>query len=215
MVRTFRATLYGDDLSFLQAGVPAVFVSDSSFSAFYPWYHGPGDTADKIDAPSLARMGEGALGVLRTLDRLPRGPAEEPHWFSAFGWVWGRAVLLILGVVSVLPGLRAGLRTGGPMLGARALQALLFGVLLWRHPVPAVWIFFLPNLLTLGGALISLVAMLPTVALVALGVAAWRRGMVDGLWLAPWEVVVAALALALLFLRLRPAGRKQGRRKRF
>ncbi len=214
VVRTFRATLYGDDLSFLQAGVPAVFVSDSSFTAFYPWYHQPGDTADKIDAPSLARMGEGVLGALRTLDRLPRGPAEEPHWFAAFGWVIGRGALLVLGLVSVLPGLRVALRTGGPMLGARLLHALLFGVLLWRHPVPALWIFLPANLLTLGGAWVSLAAMLPTVALVALGVAAWRREMAEGLWLAPWEVVLAALALALLFLRLRSGTRKQGRRKR-
>src|SRR5262245_180915 len=70
-VRLFRADLYGDDLSFLQAGVPAVMVSDSSFTAFYAWYHRPGDTADKIDAASLARMGEAVLGVMRTLDRVP------------------------------------------------------------------------------------------------------------------------------------------------
>ena len=49
-VRTFRVRLYGDDLSFLQAGRPALFASDSSFSAFYPDYHQPSDTADKLDA---------------------------------------------------------------------------------------------------------------------------------------------------------------------
>ncbi len=214
-VRTFRVDLYGDDLSFLQSGVPAVFVSDSSFTSFYPWYHRPGDTADKIDAGSLARLSDGALGVLRTLDRVPRGPAEEPHWFSAFGWVMGRRVLLFLGVVSVLPGLRVALRTGGPMLGARVLHAVLFAVFLWRHPVPALSIFLLANLLTLSGGWASLAALLPPAALVILGIAAWRRGMVEGLWLAPWEVVLAALTLALLFLRLRSGARKTGRRKRF
>ena len=91
-VRTFRVRLYGDDLSFLQAGHPALFASDSSFSAFYPDYHKPSDTADKLDAAALERMGRGVLGVVRALERVPRGPAEEPHWFAAFGrvvgWPW-------------------------------------------------------------------------------------------------------------------------------
>jgi hypothetical protein len=214
-VRTFRVGFYGDDLSFLQAGVPAVFVSDSSFSAFYPWYHGPGDTADKLDAASLARMGEAALGVLRTLDRVPRGPAEDPHWFSGFGWVFGRSVLLVLGLVSLLPGLRAALRARGLTLAARLVHVPLFGLLLWRHPVPALWIFLLANLLTPGGGPgRKILALLPPLALAALGIAAWRRDMVDGLWLAPWEVVVACLALALLFVRAPAAVRKTGRRKR-
>jgi Peptidase family M28 len=215
-VRTYRAGLYGDDLSFLQAGVPAVMLSDSSFSAFYPWYHRPGDTADKIDAASLARMGEAALGVMRTLDRVPRGPAEEPHWFSVFGWVFGRSVLVGLGLVSLVPGLRAALRARGLTLGARVLHALLFGLLLWRHPVPALWIFLLANLLTPGGGPgRKILALLPPVALVVLGISAWRRGMIEGLWLAPWEVAIAAFALALLFVRAPAAGgRKTGRRKR-
>src|SRR5439155_17575346 len=33
-VRTLRVKLYGDDLSFVQAGLPALFLSDSSFTAF-------------------------------------------------------------------------------------------------------------------------------------------------------------------------------------
>jgi hypothetical protein len=214
-VRTFRIGLYGDDLSFLQAGVPALLVSDSSFRAYYPWYHGAGDTADKIDAASLARMGEGAIGVLRALDRVPRGPAEEPDWFSAFGWVMGRSLLLVLGVVSLLPGLRAAIKAGGPMLGARVLHALLFGLLLWRHPVPVLWVFLLANVLTLAVTWrASLLALLPPVALVFMGVGAWRRGMADGLWLAPWEVAAVAFGLALLFVRLRSGARKPGRRKR-
>ena len=48
-----------------------------------------------------------------------------------------------------------------------------------------------------------------------LGISAWRRGMIDGLWLAPWEVAVALFAFALLFVRAPAAGaRKTGRRKR-
>ena len=42
----------------------------------------------------------------------------------------------------------------------------------------------------------------PALALVALGASAWWRGAVNGVWLAPWEIAVAGLALALAFLGL-------------
>jgi hypothetical protein len=100
---------------------------------------------------------------------------------------------------------------------ARLAQAALFAVLYWRHPVPALWLFLLPNvLLPLGRARwATLLALAPAAALVALGAAAWYRGMVSGVWLAPWEIVVAILALVLAFVR--PAKlkrRKKGKKKR-
>jgi hypothetical protein len=224
-VRVFRVRLYGDDLSFLQERRPAVFASDSSFSAFYPDYHKPSDTADKLDAASLARMARGVLGVARSLSESPGGPAEEPHWFAGFGRVVDGVWLLALGVVALAPGLRAGVKGGGLALGVRLLQASLFLVLLWLHPVPALWVFLVPALLlpftrrwwavTASG--------LPFVALAALGAAAWWRGVTSGLWLAPWELAAAALALVLAFVwpgrssgggqrRSRGAGRKARRR---
>jgi len=220
LVRTFRSQLYGDDLSFLQAGLPAVFLSDSSFAAYYPWYHQAGDTADKIEAPALARMGASVLGVLRALDRAPAGPAVEPHWFFAFGRVVGLTPLLAVGLVSLLPGLRLGLSNGGAALLARLLQATLFGLLLWRHPVPALWVFLLPNLLLPLGARrwATAVALLPFLALVGVGAAAWSRGFAHGVWLEPWEIAVLLLGLALAFVRPRPGhaatgrGRRAGRR---
>lgn len=205
-VRSFRVRLYGDDVSFLQSGRPALFASDSSFSAFYPDYHQPSDTADRLDAGALARTGQAALGVLHALDRVPRGAAEEPHWFAAFGrvidWPW----LLGLGALSVLPGLYAGFAGGTLAFATRLLQAAAFGLLLWSHPVPALWVFLVPNLLwpfvrrwwTLAASL------LPLTALLAIGVAAWWRGAVSGVWLAPWQLAVAALALLLAFFGLGP-----------
>ena len=212
-VRTFRVRFYGDDVSFLQAGHPALLASDSSFSAFYPDYHKASDTADKLDASALERMGRGVLGLVRALDRVPRGPAEDPHWFAAFGRVVGWPWLVALGAASVLPGLWQASRASGLGLGVRVAQAVLGGVLLWRHPVPALWVLLVPLLLlpwrrawwTLALALV------PAVALVALGAAAWWRGAVNGVWLAPWEIVLAFLAFALAFLGL--GGRKGGSRK--
>jgi hypothetical protein len=212
-VRTFRVRLYGDDVSFLQAGHAALFVSDSSFSAFYPDYHEASDTADKLDASALERMGRGVLGAVRVLQRVPRGPAEEPHWFACFGrvieWPW----LLGLGAASLLPGLLRGSRAGGLAIGVRVLQAILAGVLIWRHPVPALWILLVPLLLLPWRRSLwtVLVAVAPAFGLLAIGVAAWWRGSVSGVWLAPWEIVMAGLALALAFLGL--GGRRSGIRK--
>jgi hypothetical protein len=212
-VRTFRAQLYGDDLSFVQAGLPAIFASDSSFTAFYPHYHQPSDTAEKLDPAALERMGTAVLGALRAIDDAPRGAAREPTWFAASGFVLGPSTLLLVAVASVLPGFRVGLAAGGPALVARLAQAALFAVLYWRHPVPALWLFLLPNvLLPLGRARwATLLALAPAAALVALGAAAWYRGMVGGVWLAPWEIVVAILALVLAFVR--PAKLKRMKKK--
>ena len=133
-VRTFRVRLYGDDLSFLQAGHPALFASDSSFVAFYPDYHKPSDTADKLDAAALERMGRGVLGVAHALERVRRGPAEEPDWFAAFGRVVGWPWLMGLGAASLLPGLWRGWRGGGLALALRVLQSILAGVFIWLPP---------------------------------------------------------------------------------
>jgi hypothetical protein len=177
-VRAFRVRFYGDDLSFLQSGYPALFASDSSFSAFYPHYHEASDTADKLDAAALERMGRGVLGVVRALQRAPRGPAEEPHWFTAFGRVAGWPWLVGLGAASLLPGLWKSSRVGGLALGLRVVQAVLAGVLLWRHPVPALWILLIPLLVLpwRRSWWTTVLALAPAVGLVAMGVAGWWRG---------------------------------------
>jgi hypothetical protein len=219
-VRTVRAGLYGDDLSFLEAGLPAVFVSDSSFTAYYPWYHRPEDTADKLDAAALGRMGGAVLGVIDALGRVPRGPATEPDWYAALGSVWDRSVLLALGVLSLAPALWAAARLGGAALGARLAHAALFGVLLWRHPVPALWVFVVPNLVAAlrPGLVLRLLATVPLVLLAGVVTAAMLRGMAAGLWLAWWELAAGAAALVLAAARgarprpPAPSGRRRRRR---
>lgn len=204
-VRTFRADMYGDDLAFLQAGLPALFVSDSSFTAFYPWYHTGSDTTDKLDPDSLGRMGRGVLAILRDLETAPRGAAAEPHWFSAFGAVLGPVLLFAIALVSVLPGLRLGLRQGASALGARLVATALFGYLFFQHPVPALFVFLLPNLAPLAPRRwwTVLVSLLPALSLMGLGALAWSREFVHGTWWAPWEIAAGAVLLVLSSL---PAG---------
>jgi hypothetical protein len=200
-VRTLRVGFYGDDLSFEQAGLPALLLSDSSFTAFYPWYHQPTDTPERIEAPALARMGQAVLGVVEELSRAKRGPASEPLWFAAFGHVATAPILVALALLCVLPGLATASSRRDGAFGLRMFQAALFGVFFWRHPVPALWIFLLPNVVgglprRRGGVAI---AVLPLLALVALGSVAWLRGFASGLWMAGWELAIAALAFALVW----------------
>jgi hypothetical protein len=204
-VRVFRADFYGDDKAFLQAGLPALFVSDSSFTRFYPHHHQPQDTADKLDALALERMGRAVSGAVRALERAERGAAES-QWFSAFGVVLGVTPLLALGALSVVPGLRQGLRAGGRARTARLLHFLLFGFLASRHPVPTLFVLLAPNLLPLvpRRSFTVFLALLPALLLVGLGIAALPRGFVHGTFLTPWEVVAAAGALGLALL---PVGR--------
>jgi aminopeptidase YwaD len=47
---------YSDHQHFWAAGLPAVLMIDSTESDGYPWYHEPGDTADKVNVPYLRSM---------------------------------------------------------------------------------------------------------------------------------------------------------------
>jgi len=198
VVRALRVQRHADDLSFLQGGVPAVTVSDSSFAKYYPWYHQPTDTADKLDPAALERMGRGVLGVVAALARSPQGSASEPTWFAAFGGVAGASALLLAGGLSLLPGLLRGLIAGGFGLGLRLVYSALFGLLLWRQPVVALAVFLLPNLLA-GASRGSWRAfsLLPALGVTATAALFWSRGFVQGFWLAPWELAAYLLALAL------------------
>ncbi len=212
-VRTFRAQLYGDDLSFVQAGLPAIFLSDSSVTAFYPWYHAPGDTGDKLDAAALTRMGQAVLAIVTALGREPRGKAVEETWYATPGDVYGAFAVLGLGVLTLVPGLVLAWRRGGVALGVRLAYSALVAVLLWRNPVPTVWIFTLPSLVPLLHRRLwtSLFALAPLALLAAMGGYAWRKGAVNGLWFAPWELGVLVLALALVWFLPK---RKSGSRRR-
>ena len=203
-VRTFRVRLYGDDLSFLQAGLPATFTSDSTFTAFYPWYHQATDTPDKLDAAALTRMGTAVVGATQALAALPATRLAERDWFAAFGYVAGAQELWIAGIAALVPGLVAGYRAGGSSLAARGLHAALAAGLMWRHLVPALWVAVLPALVS--GVIRKrwgvVAAMLPPAALGALGAVAWGRGMVTGVWMGPLDGAMAAAALALLWAPL-------------
>jgi hypothetical protein len=216
-VRSMRVRLYGDDVSFLERGIPALMVSDSSFSRFYPWYHSEKDTADKLDEAALARVGNAVLGAVRALETAAPAAVPETQWWSALGVTVERTALFAAGIVSLLPLLWAARKAGGARLAGRLLQAAAFGGLLWRQPVLAVWSFGLANLAAPLAArrAVRIGALLPVIALALLCAAAWMRGAVEGFWLAPWELALYALvtlvALTPLARISAVAPRKAGR----
>jgi len=204
-VRAFRMEFYGDDLALLQAGVPAVFVSDSSFTSFYPWYHQAGDTAEHLDAAALTRMGEAVRGALDAVTRLPARTGPDPDWFAIFGRVAPRWALLALGAIALAPGLVRAWSAGGLGLLARLVQAGLFATLVWDEPVPALWMLTAPVLASgLSRRRIALVlALAPAVALLVLGAAAWARGFTHDTWMPAWQL---GADLGVLLLAVVPVG---------
>jgi hypothetical protein len=209
-VRTFSLRLHGGDLAFLQAGLPAVMLSDSSLAYFQPNYHTAGDTAEKLDRAALDRAGAALLGIAERLAREERPAEPDPHWLSLFGGVLGGWPLAGLSALSLAPGLALALRARGRFLYARLAQAALFALLAWRYPVPALFAFALPNALSpwLERAWARSLTLLPLLALLAFGAVGWARRVpegriVTGTWLSGWEVALTLAALALLAV---PAG---------
>jgi hypothetical protein len=208
-VRTFRlARSGGDAAAFAYEGLPTVLIDDSPLAAPFPWREQPTDTADKLDIDAFARAGQSAAGALRAIVQAPRGASVEPTWFAAFGRVFGAGVLAAIGILSLAPALVRASRAGGMGLFARIAQALLFAVLLWRHPIPALAVLVLPNLAAAVGSRVwSVLGLAGALALVTTGLIGWRRGIVTGTWLEAWEIVLFGLALAVSFIptRLAPA----------
>jgi hypothetical protein len=208
VTRVFRVGLFGDDLAFLQAGLPALMLSDSSLLRFYPDYHRPGDTPDKLEAEALARVGRGVLGAIDALSTSTREKPQQPTWLSLGSYVLGAPAVYALAFASLAPGFWVAVRAGrGPSLWARLAHAALFALLCARAPVPALVALALPNALApLLPRLAGLATLSPLAVIAAIGgFAAWKNAgpegpLVIGVWLEPWELTAAALALALAFV---------------
>jgi hypothetical protein len=209
-VRTFRTPrASGEVAAFAHAGFATLLIDDSPLASPFPWRDQPTDTADKLDVDALSRAGLAATGALRAVVEGPRGPADDRTWFAAFGRVFGPGVLIGVGVLSLVPSLVQAFRSGGRALVLRIVQAGLFVVLLWRHPVPALAVLLLPNLASAAGSTsLSVLALSGALALAATGALGWRRGLVSGTWLELFEMALFALALAISLVPSRPAAGK-------
>ena len=68
---------YGSDAEpFMEAGIPAIVLSDLSFSKPFSEHHGPGDRVELLDGHRLAAWSELLAAAVLRLDRL----TGRPHW---------------------------------------------------------------------------------------------------------------------------------------
>jgi hypothetical protein len=209
--RVFRfSDSHGDDLPFLEAGVPALVLADSSSMSPNPVLHRPGDVASELDPDALSRLGRAGLGIVEVLEAAsPEAP--DVDWYVIGGQVLPRNALLAAGFTALALSLAIAALSGG--FGLRLVACVLLGALLLRHPLPALFVFALPLLVAGRGAVVSLLSLVPAGLLAGYGALAFQKGLLSGLFVSPLEIVVGVVGLGLLFLRMKKAA-KGGRRVR-
>ncbi len=142
LTRLVRIPFDADDAAYARLGIPALFVSDSSFTRFAPAYHTPRDTAEILSEEMIGRTGRLLAGTLAALDAgaSPEGPTT---WVALGRWCLQGRTLLIVAILSGLPLAGALIRRrGGAALlaGAYTAAAVLepAATLLWL--APGVWL---------------------------------------------------------------------------
>ena len=123
LLRGTRVRFGADSGAFLERGIPAVTLSDSSFFALDPVYHRPADTVDRLDAGRLEAWTRAVVATVRRLDRLGGRPAAEGEYLVLAGRVWSRWALAGIGLglaVLLVVRHRFPLEQGFPVLLAAA-----------------------------------------------------------------------------------------------
>ena len=96
-MRSGRLAVSSDADAFLGAGIPAVLLSDLTWTSFDREYHQPGDVPARLDPARLDQWTAGVTAVARRLDGLAGRPRSEDRYVAAFGRVWHRRDLYWLG----------------------------------------------------------------------------------------------------------------------
>jgi hypothetical protein len=200
-----------DSGSFLERGIPAVTLSDSSFFAMDPAWHRSVDTVDRLDAGRLQAWTRATVALVRELDRLDSRPASDDTFLvladQVLPW-WGLAAFgLVLAALLVahhrrhhhhrrhwaFPGLLAASALAAPAL---AIPLLTPAAILALVPPATRWRRFLWSLL---GLLPLFLYVLLLAGAWALKLSAWKAGYRES-WLGA-ALVVAAFVVWVLALR--------------
>lgn len=202
LLRGTRVGFGADSGAFLERGVPAVTLSDSSFFAMDPAYHQAMDTVERLDPARLHAWTRLVAGTVRRLDRLEGRPAPENDYLVLAGRVWTRWVLAgLLVVLGILLAVRLRRWAFPALLSAAAVAApiLAFPLLL-----PAALLAFLPPagrglrvLWTLLGLVPLLLYLLLLSGAWAVGLSAWKAGFQES-WIGAALVLAALTAWTLL-----------------
>ena len=98
LLRGTRVLFGADSGAFLEQGIPAVTLSDSSFFALDPAFHRPVDTIDRLDRGRLEAWTRAVAAMVRRLDGLDGRPAPEDEYLVLAGRVWSRWALAGIGL---------------------------------------------------------------------------------------------------------------------
>jgi hypothetical protein len=130
-VRMARTPFGSDDAPFLAAGIPALFVSDSSLTRFYPEYHRGGDDLTHVSRERLAEVGRLVLATVDAFAAGARVRGTSDRYLVAAGRVlldpWFTVVLALAAVPAAAAALlaRRARRLALALLAALALGAAL------------------------------------------------------------------------------------------
>jgi hypothetical protein len=180
--RVCSAQTGSDDVFFAKEGVPALFLSRSSLSHFYPHYHKESDTPDKLSAEALHSSGRILESSLLALDEAPPSRDDNREYFLARSLLYPQRLLALaaLGPLAACAGLALWKRRADRALSIAAGFAAL--------PCLSVALRFQPLVLLacwLPAAVLPLVATAPK---------RWERLVAAGLGALP------ALLLAILYV---------------
>jgi hypothetical protein len=175
LLRGTRVRFGADSGAFLERGIPAVTLSDSSFFVMDPAYHRPADRVERLDAGRLEAWTRAVAAVVRRLDGIDGHggrPAPEDEYLVLAGRVWSRWALAGIGL---------------------ALAALL----VVRYRVPRSWPF--PVLLAAACLIAPALAvplLTPAALLAFIRPSGWRRALWTFLGLLPLLLYLLLLAVA-------------------
>lgn len=124
-VRMARTPFGSDDAPFLAAGIPALFVSDSSLTRFYPEYHRAGDDLAEVSPARLAEVGRLVLATVEAFAAGARVRRASDRYLVAAGRVLPDPWLTVLLALAAVPAAAASLVARGARRLALALLAAL------------------------------------------------------------------------------------------
>ena len=135
-VRNMRVPFASDDGPFLEAGIPAVFLSNSSFLGFFPHYHKGGDTMEEVGEEALRECGRTLVAAVGLLDALPqRPPAGGEGYLLLGGFLLREVALQGLMILALAPVLLTFLRRGSALDRLEGAGLLLLGAIVVIPPV--------------------------------------------------------------------------------
>jgi hypothetical protein len=163
-LRIARPTKVSDSRSFLEAGIPALTISDISLTESDRDHHSSRDTLDRLDAERLQHWASALSAMVLQVDYVRGSPLVDTEYLVAAGRVWIRRDLLWVGfalwvplVFQGLPGRWRGASADSKRRrGRKYLPGFAFRMLF------LVSLFLIPTIATVLLYPVALVALIPT-----------------------------------------------------